>query len=357
MDKMITTMSFIQFLFISYHVDQTNGFLTLPVNSTYTTNIQTRNIACYYGTISGGENGDQYYQPSYGNYQYCVLILSFYSSNGNLVEQIDFRRTTVLNTYRRMSERCQGFSNITDVGYGLCSPLSYQTVVSLVLCICATSNCNNNLSTCQSSATAFQPTRLPTFLPYLLRSISCQDYDYISGNTYTYCQELDKSINYTACNDYVKANTVLCSIWTLSSQNFTALYRVAYLPENYEEFLLSTLYGYLVYSNTSTYNESSSSLIVKTGIQNFTYISCYCTSNNCNANFSTCAVPTTNSTTTSQSTSNGSALSVGAIAGITIGVILGAAAIGVIIGFISYRAGKKSRKEPVYTYFSKTARF
>ncbi|CAF0856014.1 unnamed protein product [Didymodactylos carnosus] len=337
MYKIITMMSFIQFLLVSYYVDQTNSFLTLSVNSTYTTNIITRNISCYYGTISGADNADRHYTPSYGNYQYCVLIM--YYSNGNLPQQIDFSSTAVLNTYRRMSERCRGFSNTTDVGYGYCSPLSYETVVSLFLCICATSNCNNNLQTCQLSVSMVQPAPLATFLPYLSTSISCQDSGYISSNRYTYCQELDQSINYTACNDYMETNTVLCSIWSLTSENSTSSHQVAYPPENYEKFLLSTLYNYLTYVNTSTYNESSSSLFVQDGIQNFTYISCYCISNYCNANFSSCTVdtaPTTSSTITSRSSSNGSSLSDAAIAGIVIGVIVGAIVIGAIVGFISY---------------------
>ncbi|CAF1585234.1 unnamed protein product [Didymodactylos carnosus] len=267
-----------------------------------------------------------------------------------------------------MSERCQGFSNTTDVGFGLCNPLSYQSVISLVLCICAANNCNNNFQTCKSSATEYQPPRLQTVLPYLSTSISCQDNYYMSNNKYTFCQELGASINYTACNNYVKTNTVLCSIWGLSSQNSTTFHQVAYVPENYEEFLLSILYLYMIYNNTSTYVESSSTLLVQIGIQNFTYRSCYCTTNNCNANLSTCTIDTTTPISTTLSTATAkttasqfsfvsSGLGGGAIAGIVIGAVVGAATIGTIICFISYRyfyKGKQSEKQRAYSYDSKT---
>ncbi|CAF4007216.1 unnamed protein product, partial [Adineta steineri] len=97
------------FFLILFFVITCEGFMN--IDQFMITN-QTKNrlsLTCQYNDY------DNVYNVT--NCEYCVYQ-SF--SNGS-VSSINYDCIQITNTYKSISERCQGFSDKTDVGYGICS--------------------------------------------------------------------------------------------------------------------------------------------------------------------------------------------------------------------------------------------
>ncbi|CAF0757489.1 unnamed protein product [Adineta steineri] len=109
----------------------------------------------------------------------CEYCVNRHYSNGTTSEtRYDCIQLT--NTYKTISQRCQGFSNTTDIGYGTCLPYPYELLNTSVLCICATDKCNTDLASCNKSVTNqiqsnSAPSILPSIIPTLSTPISCVD--------------------------------------------------------------------------------------------------------------------------------------------------------------------------------------
>ncbi|CAF1425874.1 unnamed protein product [Adineta ricciae] len=222
-----------------------------------------------------------------------------YGSNIEVIQ--DFIQIT--NTYKSFAERCNGFSNQTDIGYGNCSPLSYETFNTSILCICATNLCNHDLDSCRFSVqnqtqSNSAPVSLPALLPRLQTSISCVNSLFSQTdtvNTTYYCANSHSPyINLTACIEYYRANTVLC-VLILQGNGTLA---VGLSEDEYRLILLANIQNihyFDQYSGVSVaYNQSSSYfyVIYKQIIDssNETYIQqvCFCAQDNCTSNMTSC---------------------------------------------------------------------
>jgi hypothetical protein len=183
----------------------------------------------------------------------------------------------------------------------------YETYNYVQICICATNMCNQNWTTCQQSVNStanIQP--LIDLIPLLDTAIHCDD----TLNASNTCTE-QPFINISACQDYVKKNSVLCTITMTGTQTI----QTALIGDNYAAFLDQQIYQVksaysmdLVKAYTETYTNvfyeyTSNSLGLVEG--------CVCTNYSlCNQNISTC-VPqpasqgqTTNSTSGSMTSQN-----------------------------------------------------
>ncbi|CAF4145207.1 unnamed protein product, partial [Adineta steineri] len=240
-------------------------------------------------------------------------------SNGS-VSSINYDCIQITNTYKSISERCQGFSDKTDVGYGICSPLSYETFNISTICICATDFCNTDIDSCQSSVQSQTqsnslPSVLPSFLPQLETSISCMDSKISVSESLSvsyHCimyQNESPYINLTKCNDYVINNTVLCLIFFDGDQSES----IALTGDDYGFFLVEEIMS--IYSEQGSnieqyYNESSSYFYIFSNatnpMDNSTLIQqvCFCAQDNCNFNLTNCLNANRSLTVTSNGIKN-----------------------------------------------------
>ncbi|CAF3631193.1 unnamed protein product [Rotaria sp. Silwood1] len=142
------------------------------------------------------------------NSEYCVY--QFFSNGSSLRTLYDYMRVT--NIYKTIAQRCTGFSNTIDVGFGFCSPLEFELFDISILCICATDMCNKNFTSCQSSVTNqlqinSAPSVLSSMVPELNTPISCYDSS-DSLNTSFYCANVASPyIDIQKCNEYTMNNT------------------------------------------------------------------------------------------------------------------------------------------------------
>ncbi|CAF1390102.1 unnamed protein product [Adineta steineri] len=280
------------FFLILFFVITCEGFMN--IDQFMITN-QTKNrlsLTCQYNDYNNVYNVT--------NCEYCVYQ-SF--SNGS-VSSINNDCIQITNTYKSISERCQGFSDKTDVGYGICSPLSYETFNISTLCICATDFCNTDIDSCQSSVQSQTqsnslPSVLPSFLPQLETSISCMDSKISVSESLSvsyHCimyQNESPYINITKCNDYVINNTVLCLIFFDGDQSES----IALTSDDYGFFLVEeimSIYSEQVSNIEQYYNESSSYFYIFSNATNPTDNStviqqvCFCAQDNCNSNLTNC---------------------------------------------------------------------
>jgi len=103
----------------------------------------TGNVTCY---LAFTNTSNDYHLCAIRVYTYLVDVNT--SQTENVWDGIWFT-----NTFRPLikTRNCTGFNNASDIGSGTCDPMPYETVQNITLCICATSNCNQNLETCQQS--------------------------------------------------------------------------------------------------------------------------------------------------------------------------------------------------------------
>jgi hypothetical protein len=269
-------------LFTLLYFTTCEGFYNVNISSIH----PRLNLTCYY------------YGLVYTDCEYCVYQ---FFNNGSASE-VYYDCSQVTNTYKTISQRCQGFSDTTDIGYGVCLPLSFELFDISILCICATNMCNQNFTSCQSSVnyqieSNSAPSVLPSVAPAFTTPISCVDTTNLLGDSSTmssFCAEYSSPyINVTECNEYVVNNTVLC-IYISSGGN---PYPFASTSDDYNLFLSGAIIGINERSQDPNivqfYNESSSYFYVnwnETFDDNTTLIvqRCLCAEDNCNSNLMIC---------------------------------------------------------------------
>lgn len=232
------------------------------------------------------------------NCEYCVY--EFFNNGTDSIISQDCIYLT--NSYRLVTKRCQGFTDSIDIGYGTCSQLPFEYFDIDLLCICATNYCNENFTTCKQSVDS-NPNlpALPQPIPLLTTessNISCQDSPLGIVNTTYYClRDTTPYINQTQCEEYVQSHTVLCMY--LEAGNGSYLTLVAIPDEDYEYVLANQieLMKETIDKNNfqQYYNETTGSFYVqwKEQLENqnndtMIYNRCYCITNNCNFNLTTC---------------------------------------------------------------------
>jgi hypothetical protein len=139
---------------------------------------------------------------------------------------------------------------------------------------------------------------LPLLVPVLTSAISCEDTPLGLYNSTYYCvRDSTPYIDINQCEEYVKNHTVLCMY--LESDNGSYLTLVALPDEDYEYVLadqIQKMEDMSVKSNVQQYyNETISTFYIQwieilENTDNYTLTSnrCYCRTNNCNINLTTC---------------------------------------------------------------------
>lgn len=238
--------------------------------------------------------------------------------------------------------RCQGFSNNSDLGYGSCTPLPFELYNTTTLCICATDFCNRDLITCQQAVAnrSSSQTISPVLFPALTAPIRC--YDNTLFTTYFNGYYTQRNISYACaissplgwwysflvptklidqimCDDYTKANTVLCGVGETVTQNnngynsgaagnsyWTGRHQVRYTAEEYATGIISSFTGASLYytndndgnafSMTTEFFESSTNVVIRRDVfdavgnlLNVRSLFCFCSTDDCNIDFETCA--------------------------------------------------------------------
>ena len=251
-----------------------------------------RNLNCATNSMSQNDTG-------------CELCIIEFYNNGSTVEGSSLFQHECAhqsNSFRRISQRCNGFSNITDIGYGICSPLSYETFDIHILCICATDFCNINLTNCRQSVTqqlessTGPPALLPTVYYDLTKTISCSQATISSSGSFILCStENSPFIDMTLCQEYFSDTTVLCE-YSFNGLNASVSLR-GWSIENFRyelDDVINQIQQQKLLSNSSTYyNDTSTTFYVSIELfdsENRTYIRerCFCTTDNCNANLTLC---------------------------------------------------------------------
>ncbi|CAF3447898.1 unnamed protein product [Rotaria socialis] len=253
-----------------------------------------RNISCYSISDSTASN----------NFQFCAIRIYRSQTAASNISSTVYNGLRYMNTFRRLTEKACNVTvarSLADTGAWICDgTLPYETYTSMDLCVCATDNCNENLTSCQNSANnSTDMLGSAEFMPNLTLIISCND---TSNDNYT-CS-MHPFINIPLCQDYARKNSVLCAI-TVSGTTTT---QESLIDESYETYLSDKVYQIKTVVNlvsVDSYNETQSSVY-------FNYMTpaampfadCACTSFFCNQNITTCnlqtplEVETTTTTTT-----------------------------------------------------------
>ena len=163
------------FLFPLY----TNSFFLSSLTA-----LPTTSLDCYGGSYT---NIDGVYTSNYNNIgtinnsliHLCAIQQhrNSYNNGSTLLRRV-YTPIKMTNILRHMAlNRCQGFSNGSDLGYGECTPQSYELYNSTSLCICATNLCNRDLTTCQQSviSSMTSPTIVPQVIPSLTNPVRCYE--------------------------------------------------------------------------------------------------------------------------------------------------------------------------------------
>ena len=297
----------------------TEGFLLGSPNSTF--NHPRRNISCPYDFTFYNGTPVVYYAA---NVDYCVFYQETIQVNGSSYNRTERSVIYDVNVYRDMALSQCGFSAAQEIGYGSCTSLPYHQRSSVMLCICSTSNCSGNMTTCQASVNqALSSPPLP-LIPRLTNTIACFDtylnYSATSNATpprYFSCDmELNPSVNYTACNTYTSTHSVLCFVYLDLSGSVSG--QMAFSEQSYTWFMYYHLITCIILGDSCILYESTSNMLMML-LYNGTSVSvsayCFCTTDNCNADFATCSAginytqvsPNSNETTTASSTLSTSA--------------------------------------------------
>jgi hypothetical protein len=237
------------------------------------------------------------------NCEYCVYELITNGTDSTISHDCIY----ITNSYRLLTQRCSGFSDTSDTGYGLCSQLPFEYYDINLLCICATDFCNENFTTCKQSVDSNPKLPiLPSPIPLLTAKssvITCQDTPLGVLNSTYYCvRDTTPYIDMNQCEEYVRNHTVLCMY--LESDNGSYLTVVAVPDEDYEYVLaeqIQLMERMAVRSNVQQYyNETTEAFYLqwKEQLANMVddiminetmiYNKCYCLTNHCNVNLTTC---------------------------------------------------------------------
>jgi hypothetical protein len=269
-------LSFILLVLLKYS-SCTNIFLNpvLPANRSQ--------VICYFGnnlTFSPLVQGNDLCYIE----KYTGIAGDFYIQAGDYL--INSRKQMIIN-------RCTGFSiNQTDIGYGTCTPLPFETYVTKSLCICSTFGCNQNFNTCQAAVNTAspRPSPLPPMVNTFTQIILCQETNFAH---YVSCQQTPY-INFTACTNYYFLNAVICMRELLYP--YGPYFQMGYIQEEASYQAVQILM--LLTLNNSILDQNSQSAIVQYsgGNGSFADSYCLCTYSSCNVNFQTCAPNLTNYT-------------------------------------------------------------
>jgi hypothetical protein len=243
------------------------------------------NLTCYYNSDYNFTNCDYCVYESYSNGSSSIII---------------FDCIQITNTYKIISNQCNGFTNQRDIGYGICTPPPFDYSDISILCICATNMCNMDFTGCQSSVdyqikTNTVPSLLPSIISDLSKSISCFDTFYSneqnSMNISEYCVNYPSPfINLTECNQYVLNNTVLC-LYIFADDNYGTY---SLTIDSYQMYLVQIfdLMNQLDPNPNVTqyYNQSSSYFYIQWNFWNGTDIweRCFCAQDNCDSSLTNC---------------------------------------------------------------------
>ena len=248
------------------------------------------NVSCYF--YQGNSN------YSYPLSRYCMLTIDTDYVNGTRFTWWEYTSWSYVNPVRQwLSKRnCSGFSPSTPIGYGYCSPWPYQAGVNLTsyICICNTNTCNYNTSTCETSVDAIRqqgaaPAQPPAIAPVLNSTISCADYSL--PTTYGNCnfRNYTPGFNDSACRDYYASQSVMCAVSYSSFFSWSTAYSIRETDRDMDYMVLWRMNN-ASFGNTSTnlIFETNTSFLMAITFSNFQYCICYCTTNMCNINISTC---------------------------------------------------------------------
>ncbi|CAF3413726.1 unnamed protein product [Rotaria socialis] len=277
---------------LPYGVD---GFFTQSVMNITT----TRNLNCYLTA-----------NLTSTSFQFCAIRIYRNQSGTPDIASAVYNGLRYMNTLHPLTEKgCTATvaTSSVDTGAWFCEgKLPYETYTYVDLCICATDNCNQNLTSCQNSV--INTTNMPAltdFMPNLTSIIPCND---TTNENYT-CSA-HPYINVLLCQAYVIKNSVLCAI----SISGTTITQLSLIGENYEVYLSEKLYeANSIPSNATgtSFNETQTNVYFKYSYPaTMPYEECVCTSSFCNQNTGTCETPvvslpnttTTKTTTTSATT-------------------------------------------------------
>ncbi|CAF1046583.1 unnamed protein product [Adineta ricciae] len=183
---------------------------------------QTGKLSCVINSTEG----------RYNDFQLCAIrIYTALESTSEINDVVVQNGMWFMNVFRRLiaTRQCEGFSETSDIGTGICNPMSYETADQMTLCICASDYCNLDLETCQiANRNLFNVSLLPKPLPVLSDTIECNQTSEVSEACYEH-----SLINQDTCNNYVNSHKVLCTIGV--SDN--VIVQTGYLEENYGIFL------------------------------------------------------------------------------------------------------------------------
>lgn len=243
-------------------------------------------------------------ETNYGDFDRCAIRV--YTSNNTEGSQ----NTTVqngmwfTNTFRDFikTRNCNGFAATSDTGMGNCDLMPYETASSMILCICATSDCNTNLQVCQISLQSNPDVQsLPTIISSLSDTIQCADGSN-SFSSFSPNQDNSLIIDTAELKDYFQTHSVLCTILvgTVSPTTQNAL-----IVENYQSYLTNRLHALKLLRQqvtTDTPIQTDFNIYVTYNTGTETFQECACLQNSsCNNNINTCA-PSVIQTETTAST-------------------------------------------------------
>ncbi|CAF3784044.1 unnamed protein product [Rotaria magnacalcarata] len=245
----------------------------------------TRNITCYSPMTPITIN----------DYQLCVFRV--YYGAGGFVPLLEFAIRDGLwytNTFRQLIKRCHGFSTTSDVGIATCSPLSYETFQNMTICICGESHCNIDLATCKDWNMKNAPLpQMDIALKDLSNPVNCSGLEERSVLP-KLCTE-HPFINVSKCLDYVRSNTVLCSISIVEN----IIRQEALVADNYERAMIEQCRAVRYYGRVLEFNFTKTFAFFSRLNPFSTNEICFCNAyQNCNINSRSCKSLAPESTTT-----------------------------------------------------------
>jgi len=225
---------------------------------------------------------------------YCVY--EYFSNGTNSVISYDCLYLT--NTYRLVTKRCSGFTDSSDIGYGVCSQLEFEYFDIDLLCICATDFCNQNFTACKQSVdTNPNLPSLPSPIALRNEKIQCNDTKLgLFDSTYYCVRDSTPYIDMNQCEEYVRNHTVLCMYLESGDSNY--LTHIAIPDEDYEYVLAEQIYRMQQMDEKPNvkqfYNETQTNFYIQWNEQDedlnstMIYNRCFCLTDFCNINLSYC---------------------------------------------------------------------
>ena len=203
---------------------------------------------------------------------------------------------------------CSGsmFSTILPIGYGSCSNRPYLQINRTVMCI-STGLYNNDTSfgypDCQIAvnttlANNAVPVQLPNVLPTLTNTLTCADYGLPSSHSLCNFYSNWIGFNQTICMTYVSTHMGVCYTYYDSWYNY-GYPQGFYSVEGYQQMNDYILWAVANNYSTSTgvryrlFESATQALLalpnlMSDNITSYYVCYCFCTTNLCNTNMSTC---------------------------------------------------------------------